>query len=508
MGRSRTAVTGGKLIAPCRDSGGDLRWGMATPARLRLYQYAPSAYCIPIELLLRHSGIPHEVVDLPIGDPSQIVRLTKGDYYQAPVLEDLFSRAVIYDKGPAGDDVARYIGDLAPLLQLFPEAAAGLQQIFITYIENECEPVGFKVCDAFGDKWLKNDLERGLHRRHKERKFGPGCLEEWKRDVKVLIEKFHRTIYPFEQILGRQPFLTGERPVYADYALCGVIGNFLFPGTTSLPENCLMLEGWYTRMRAGNFRNPLEEMQLGAHDAAMGPAGKIFTDVAEMEKAVAALKLRPGTSALDVGTGQGHVALALAAKGFQVTACDTSLAGLQAAAALAAEQKLAVTFHEHGAEQLPYGDGSFGLITSYQAAHHFAAPEAFVREAARVLKTYGYIVLIDGTVPDDQVEAHAWINTVERLRDPAHVRFVTPNVWRKWCMDCGLTVTRLEVESLKQPDLNVYFNEANSPPENRKKVLEMLAKAPASVRELFKIGQEDGKIVWYGRRITLVAGKI
>ena len=43
---------------------------------------------------------------------------------------------------------------------------------------------------------------------------------------------------------------------------------------------------------------------------------------------------------------------------------------------------------------------------------------------------------------------------------------------------------------------------------NRKKVLEMIAKAPASARELFKIAQEDGKIVWYWRRLTFVAGKI
>lgn len=480
---------------------------MATPARLRLYQYAMSPYCIPIELLLRHSGIPHEIVNLPVGDPGQVIKLTKGDYYQVPVLEDLFSRQVVFERNPDGDDVARYIADLAPLLKLFPDEAAGLQRIFLTYIENECETVGFKVCDAFRDKWLKNDLERGLHRRHKERKFGPGCLEEWTRNVNALIEKFHRVIYPFEQILSRHPFLTGERPVFADYALCGVIGNFLYAGTTALPENCLMLEAWYTRMRAGNFRNPLEEMQLGA-DRGDAATGKIFADVAGLEKAVMELKLRPGTSALDVGTELGHAALALAAKGFQVTGCDTSLERLQEAARLAGEKKVAVTFHQHGAEQLPYADGSFGLVTSFQAAHHFAAPESFVRETARVLKTYGYLVLIDATVPDDQVEAHHWINALERLRDPEHVGFVTPNTWRKWCVDCGLTVTRLQVEAVKQPDLNAYFNEAGTPPENRKKILEMLAKAPASVRELFKIGQEEGKIVWSGRRLTLVAGKV
>ena len=125
-----------------------------------------------------------------------------------------------------------------------------------------------------------------------------------------------------------------------------------------------------------------------------------------------------------------------------------------------------------------------------------------------MLKTYGYLVLIDSTVPDDHVEAHDWMDTLERLRDPSHVRFVTPNAWRKWCVNVGLTVTKMQVESFKQPDVNWYFNVANTPPENRKKVLEMLAKAPASVRELFKIGQEDGKIIWYWRRLTLIAGKI
>jgi hypothetical protein len=111
-------------------------------------------------------------------------------------------------------------------------------------------------------------------------------------------------------------------------------------------------------------------------------------------------------------------------------------------------------------------------------------------------------------VPDDHVEANAWMNTVERLRDPSHVKFITPNVWRNWCVQAGLTVTRAQVETLRMADLNQYFNEANTSPENRKKVLELVAKAPASARELFKLGQENGKIVWTWRRITLIAGKM
>jgi ubiquinone/menaquinone biosynthesis C-methylase UbiE/glutathione S-transferase len=486
---------------------------MDTPARLRLYQYVYSPYCIPIELLLRHSGIPYDLVNLHVGDPTPIIELTKGEYYQAPVIEDLFSHLVIYDKSPAGDDIPRYIAGLAPLMNIFPAEVEGLQRILISYIENDCEALSFKVCDAYRDRWLKNELEQGLHRRHKERKFGPGCLEEWTRNVNQLIEGFYRLIQPFENMLTHKPFLTGERPVYADYALSGVIGNFLFPGTTTLPSNCLMLEAWYTRMRGGNFRSALDDIQLASHDQFSERAdqyGKshILAEVSDVEKAVTELKMRPGSKALDVATGNGHTAIYLASKGFSVTACDISGAMLKEAAHLAAEKGVSLELNEHSAEQLPYPDNSFNLVTCRVAAHHFSSPENFIRETSRVLKMYGFLVLIDGTVPDDQVDAYEWMNAVERLRDPSHARFITPNVWRKWCMDAGLTVTRSQVEAFKQPDLNWYFNVANTPPENRKKVLEMLAKAPSSVRELFKIGQEEGKIVWYWRRLTLVAGKI
>jgi|GEM_PF-83401 len=480
---------------------------MDTGARLRLYQYPYSPFCIPIELALKHSGIPYEVVNLSTGDPAPVIKLTKGDCYMVPVLEDLFNHEVIYDK--TGDEVPRYIENIAPLTRLFPSEVDGIHRIFLHYIENECESWGFKVCDAYGENWIKTDLERGLHRRHKERKFGMGCLEAWRKDTNQLIEGFHRAVQPFEQILADRPFLTGNQPVYADYALCGVIGNFLFPGNTALPENCLMLEAWYTKMRAGNFRTQLDDMQVGEGGAGgADDKSHIFKDISDVEKAISDLKLRPGTYALDVGVGDGHTAIFLAEKGLHVTACDPSAQVLEQAGKLAAEKKVAINFQQHSSESLPYADNAIGLIVGRMSPHYFPAPETFVREAARTLKTYGYLVLIDCTVPDDHIEANHWMNQLEKLRDPAHVKFVPPNQWKLWCQHCGLTVTRSVMETIKMPDLNWYFNIANTPPENRKKVLEMLAKAPTPVRELFKIGQEDGKIVWYWRRMTFVAGKI
>jgi hypothetical protein len=70
----------------------------------------------------------------------------------------------------------------------------------------------------------------------------------------------------------------------------------------------------------------------------------------------------------------------------------------------------------------------------------------------------------------------------------------------------------LEVRSsklfpFKQPDLNWYFETAATPDESRIKVLEMVARAPDSVRSLFRLGEEDGKIVWWWQRLTLIAAK-
>ena len=82
---------------------------MDTPVRLRLYQYEYSPFCIPIELALRHSGIAYDVVNLHVGDPTPVIQLTKAEYYQAPVIEDLFNHEVIFDKSPGWEWTCRGI---------------------------------------------------------------------------------------------------------------------------------------------------------------------------------------------------------------------------------------------------------------------------------------------------------------------------------------------------------------------------------------------------------------
>lgn len=235
--------------------------------------------------------------------------------------------------------------------------------------------------------------------------------------------------------------------------------------------------------------------------------GHILQNVEDVHAALSHLTLPERARVLDVATGGGHTGILIASQGHDVTLSDLAQPMLDRASELARERGLAVQTRLHSAEELPYPDGTFDLVTCRVAAHHFSSPENFVRESARVLRCGGWFLLIDGTVEDDQPEAEAWSHAVEKLRDPSHHRFISPRTWTSHCTEVGLHVVHRGLTPFKQPDLNWYFETAATSPENRESVLELVRHAPESARQLFRLGEEEGKIVWWWQRLTLVAQK-
>ena len=103
------------------------------------------------------------------------------------------------------------------------------------------------------------------------------------------------------------------------------------------------------------------------------------------------------------------------------------------------------------------------------------------------------------------MEAAGWLYRVEQLRDPSHHRLLTPRAWTRLCEASGLRVQSAELHPMKQPDLEWYFETAATSPENRALVRQLIATAPDSARALFRLGEEDGRIVWWWPRLTLIA---
>lgn len=233
----------------------------------------------------------------------------------------------------------------------------------------------------------------------------------------------------------------------------------------------------------------------------------ILADTADVTAGLAGVSVPLGGTALDVATGGGHTALCLARLGWCVTAGDIAPRMLENAARLAAEAGFRIETRLFPAEQMPFPDGAFHLVTVRVAPHHFSAPARFTAEVARVLAPGGHFLLIDGSVPDGDPETDAWLHQVEKWRDPSHGRFLSRAAWETLVRAADLTVLRSELQPMKQPDLEWYFETAATPPENRTRVLTAVRTAPARVRAALRLGEEDGRIVWWWPRLTLLARK-
>jgi len=147
---------------------------------------------------------------------------------------------------------------------------------------------------------------------------------------------------------------------------------------------------------------------------------------------------------LDVATGAGHTAHAFAPHVAKVIASDITEPMLAEARKLAKAKGLAnVTTAHAQAEDLPFPDGSFHLVTCRLAAHHFANPAAFVGEAYRVLTPGGKIAIVDNISPEARDVAVAY-NAFEKLRDPSHGRCLGLGEWCQLLTEAGFTITHRE----------------------------------------------------------------
>lgn len=198
----------------------------------------------------------------------------------------------------------------------------------------------------------------------------------------------------------------------------------------------------------------LVQQKFGAA-AADYAASAVHAKGESLARLVELLAPQPHWRVLDVATGAGHTALALAPHVAHVVASDITDEMLAEAAKLAAKRGLANVETAHAdAAALPYHDRSFDLVTCRLAAHHFPDPAAFVAESWRVLKSGGAFALVDNISPDTSIlpgvsreeaeQTAADYNAYEKLRDPSHGRCLSLTEWSALLQNWGFVDIRAE----------------------------------------------------------------
>lgn len=218
---------------------------------------------------------------------------------------------------------------------------------------------------------------------------------------------------------------------------------------------------------------------------------KVHASGRDLSWVVEAAALTGTERVLDVGTGAGHTAFALAPHAAEVVALDITHEMLAVAEKEATARNLHnIRFVEADSRQIPYEDASFDVVACRHAAHHFPYLQQSVQEWARVLKPGGKLVLVDSLSPEEP-EIDAFLHEVETLRDPSHVRNSRMSEWKALLSEAGFTVTEAREFGIVL-DIPSWTKRMRTPAEAVAKIEQLLRDAPPATRERLHIGEQDG----------------
>ena len=176
------------------------------------------------------------------------------------------------------------------------------------------------------------------------------------------------------------------------------------------------------------------------------------TGVARLQEVIDLARPKRGDLVLDVATGTGNTAFALAPYVRRVIGLDLTREMLIEGRRIAAERGISnVDWVIGDACYLPFQDDTFDIYAVRAAPHHFRDVDRFLAEAHRVLRPDRDAVLIDCAPP---IPARDVLHEVEVLRDPAHIRSLTVDEWAGKLARAGF-----EVESAQARELDWNFDE-------------------------------------------------
>jgi ubiquinone/menaquinone biosynthesis C-methylase UbiE len=233
----------------------------------------------------------------------------------------------------------------------------------------------------------------------------------------------------------------------------------------------------------------------------------IHKDGKDLQKLVEIVKMNGTEMLLDIATGGGHTANAFAPFVKKVTALDlTSEMLLAAEKFINSNGNQNVEFKKGDAENLPFSDEVYDIVTCRIAPHHFPNVNKFVEEVYRVLKPTGHFLLDDNVVPEEN-DFDQFYNKIEKCRDYSHFRAWKKSEWLSMLERAGFDIYEWHRFD-KTFRFESWCNRMNLPQDEKEKLAQYILQASNKIRDKFRVVIEDDQVISFqGEAIVLKAIK-
>ena len=237
--------------------------------------------------------------------------------------------------------------------------------------------------------------------------------------------------------------------------------------------------------------------------AANYATSRFHADPTRMEELVVLAQPRATEVCLDVATGTGNSAFALAPHVRQVIGLDLTPEMLAQARTGAAARALENVHWVLGdAESLPFEDATFDVYTVRAAPHHFVRIDRALSEAVRVLKPGGKAAFVDCSPP---AAAREKLHEVEVGRDPSHVRSYTLGEWEARLEAAGLVVETADRRELDW-DFEAWMANMAVPVETVARLAQVVGRSQGEARNQLRPEWREGRL-WHAYWHALIRAR-